>query len=295
MKEQRLSWDDLRLVLAVAQAGSLAGAARRLGISRATVFRRLAAIEAELGVKLFERTRAGYAPTPAGEDAAAAAERIQDEVHGVERRVAGRDVRPSGTVRVTTTDTLLSGLLSPVFAAFRHACPEITLEVSVSNAVFDLSKREADVAIRPSSSPPEVLIGRRVGTIAQAVYAAPGWRERADDLAWVGPDRRMGYRPLERWMHAQGADARCGYRVDTLLGLFAAARAGIGAAVLPCYLADDERDLVRLGGRIDELATDLWLLTHPDLRDTARIRAFSSFVATSIEALHARLAGDAHR
>ncbi|ONX33914.1 LysR family transcriptional regulator, partial [Burkholderia cenocepacia] len=176
MKEQRLSWDDLRLVLAVAQAGSLAGAARRLGISHATVFRRLAAIEAELGVKLFERTRAGYAPTPAGEDAAAAAERIQDEVHGVERRVAGRDVRPSGTVRVTTTDTLLSGLLSPVFAAFRHACPEITLEVSVSNAVFDLSKREADVAIRPSSSPPEVLIGRRVGTIAQAVYAAPGWR-----------------------------------------------------------------------------------------------------------------------
>lgn len=115
MNEQRLSWDDLRLVLAVAQAGSLAGAARRLGISHATVFRRLAAIEAELGVKLFERTRAGYAPTPAGEDAAAAAERIQDEVHGVERRVAGRDVRPSGTVRVTTTDTLLSGLLSPVF------------------------------------------------------------------------------------------------------------------------------------------------------------------------------------
>ncbi|MEC4771409.1 LysR family transcriptional regulator [Burkholderia cenocepacia] len=295
MNEQRLSWNDLRLVLAVAQAGSLAGAARRLGISHATVFRRLTAIEAELGVKLFERTRAGYAPTPAGEDAAGAAERIQDEVHGVERRVAGRDVRPSGTVRVTTTDTLLSGLLSPVFASFRRACPEITLEVSVSNAVFDLSKREADVTIRPSSSPPDALIGRRVGTIAQAVYVAPGWRERVDDLEWVGPDRQMGYRPLEQWMHAHGADARCGYRVDTLLGLFAAARAGIGAAVLPCYLADGERDLVRLGGRIDELATDLWLLTHPDLRATARIRAFSSFVATSVNALSARLAGHEHR
>ncbi|WP_105133038.1 LysR family transcriptional regulator [Burkholderia sp. BE12] len=290
MNEQRMSWDDLRLVLAVAQAGSLGGAARRLGVSHATVFRRLAAIEAALRVRLFERTRTGYAPTSAGADVAAAAERIEDEVLGVERRVAGRDVRPSGTVRVTTTDTLLSGLLSPVFAAFRRACPEIGLDVSVSNAVFDLSKREADVAIRPSSSPPESLIGRRIGTIEQAVYAAPAWGA-CDDIEWVGPDPRMGYRPLEKWMRAQGADTRCAYRADTLLGLFAAARAGIGAAVLPCYLADGDPDLVRIGGRIDALATDLWLLTHTDLRDTARIRAFSSFVATSIDALHTRLAG----
>ncbi|KWF16661.1 LysR family transcriptional regulator [Burkholderia pseudomultivorans] len=291
MDEQRMSWDDLRLVLAVAQAGSLAGAARRLGVSHATVFRRLAALEAGLRVRLFERTRSGYAPTPAGDDVAAAAERIQDEVHGVERRVAGRDVRPSGTVRVTTTDTLLAGLLSPVFAAFRHACPDIALDVSVSNAVFDLSKREADVAIRPSSSPPEWLVGRRIGTIAQAVYATPAWRARGEDLAWIGPDPRMGYRQLDQWMRARGADDRCAYRVDTLLGLFAAARAGIGAAVLPCYLADGDRDLVRIGERIDELATDLWLLTHPDLRDTARIRAFLSFVATAVDALQARLAG----
>lgn len=101
----------------------------------------------------------------------------------------------------------------------------------------------------------------------------------------------MGYRSLEQWMCAQGADARCAYRVDTLLGLLAAAREGLGAAVLPCYLVDGDRDLVRIGGRIDALATDLWMLTHPDLRKTARIRAFSSFVAASIDTLQARLAG----
>ncbi|WP_323120482.1 LysR family transcriptional regulator [Burkholderia alba] len=291
MDEQRMSWDDLRLVLAVVQAGSLAGAARRLGISHATVFRRLTAIETGLRVKLFERTRTGYVPTLAGQDAATAAERIQDEVHGVERRVAGRDARPSGIVRVTTTDTLLAGLLSPVFAAFRQSFPEIALEVLVSNAVFDLSKREADVAIRPSSAPPDTLIGRRIGVVAQAVYAAPTLRVRGGDLEWVGPHERMGYWPLEKWMREQGVDARCAYRVDTLLGLFTAARAGIGAAVLPCYLADGDRDLVRIGDRIDVLATDLWLLTHPDLRDTARVRALSSFVATSIDTLQARLAG----
>lgn len=291
MNEQRMSWDDLRLVLAVSRTGSLAGAARLLGTSHATVFRRLSAIETGLRVRLFERTRTGYVPTPDGEDVAAAAARIQDEVNGIERRVVGRDARPLGTVRVTTTDTLLSGLLSPLFAAFRRAYPEIALEVSVSNTVFDLSKREADVAIRPSSSPPGTLIGRQIGTIAQAIYATPAWRARGDDLEWIGPDPKMGYRSLEQWMCAQGADARCAYRVDTLLGLLAAAREGLGAAVLPCYLVDGDRDLVRIGGRIDALATDLWMLTHPDLRKTARIRAFSSFVAASIDTLQARLAG----
>lgn len=279
MSEQTLHWDDLRVVKAIAKAGSLSGAGRRLGVSHATVFRRLNAVERRLGVALFERSRTGYSPTPAGEDLAAVAVRVETEVLGAERRVAGRDLKLSGNIRVTTTDTLLMGLLSPIFADFQRAHPKIILEVAVSNQLFSLSQRDADVAVRPSQAPPDHLVGRRVGSIAQAIYA------RADNPpdAWVGPDRHLGYAALDAWMSANGANERCRYRVDTMLGMLAATREGLGRAVLPCYLADAEPALARLGEPIPELATDLWLLTHPDLRRVVRIRSFMAFVA---DALH---------
>jgi len=296
---RQLQWDDLRVVLAIAEAGTLSGAGRRLGLSHATVFRRLGDIEGRLGVKLFDRGRAGYAPTPAGEAAGAAARRVEREVLDIERRVVGQDLRPSGTVRVTTTDTLLAGLLSAIFRDFDRAHPDIDLEVAVSNQLFSLSRREADVAVRPAGSPPETLVGRRVGTIALAVYAprdlvAEGPAEAANDIPgadWIGPDEGMAYRDLERWMAARGLDPRCRCRVDSLFGIFALAREGAGLAVLPCYLAEGEARLARLGDPIPELATDLWLLTHPDLRRTARIRAFLDFVAKAMQDRRAVLAG----
>ena len=294
-----LKWDDLRLVLAIAGAGTLSGAGRRLGTSHATVFRRLGQVERRLGARLFDRAKTGYSPTLAGEAIAAAARRIEGEVLEVERRVAGQDLRPSGTVRATTTDTLLAGLLSPIFADFRRACPDIALQVVVSNALFDLSRREADVALRPSEAPPESLVGRKVGTIAQAVYgarnlvAAGGGAPDFQAAEWIGPDERMVYRPLERWLAARGLTGRCRYAVDSVFGMLAAARDGAGLAVLPCYLADGDARLARIGGTIPELATDLWLLTHADLRKTARVRAFLDFVAAAVADRRDRLMGRA--
>jgi len=283
-----LPWDDLRVVLAIASAGSLSGAGRALRVSHATVFRRLKEIEARLGVSLFVRGRGGYTPTVAGEEMAAAARRIEDEVAAVERRVAGRDLRPSGVVRVTTTDTLLVGGLSEMFAAFREAYPDISLEVAVSNRPFNLSRREADVALRPVTAPPDTLVGRKVGTIQQAVYITrdrmPEAASRGDvtGLAWIGPDDAMPYRALSAWMAGRGVAARCAYRVDTVLGMYAAVCAGAGAAVLPCYLGEGDARLVRIGNPIPDLATDLWLLTHADLRKVGRVRAFTAFVAAAV-------------
>lgn len=289
MSEQHLPWDDLKTVLAIAQAGSLSGAARALGVSHATVFRRLGAIERRLGVQLFDRGRAGYTPTSAGEDVAVAAARIESEVVGIERRVAGRDRLPSGTLRVTTTDTLLNGLLSPILARFRHQYPEIALEITVSNVLLSLSRRQADVAVRPTQSPPENLVGRRVGSVIQAVYGARAAFADAGTrppdpgtLDWIGPDETLWYRQLEAWMRERGLDARCRYRVDSLQGMQAGVRDGIGVAVLPCYLGDADERLIRLGEPLPELAHDLWLLTHPDLRRVERIRVFMEFVATAV-------------
>ncbi|RAR63013.1 LysR family transcriptional regulator [Onishia taeanensis] len=297
MDEQNVRWDDLRVVLAIHAAGSLSGAARRLGLSHATVFRRLDGIERRLGVSLFVRGRRGYTPTPAGEDMAATGARVEREVLGAERRVAGRDLRLSGTLRVTTTDTLLAGLLAPLLADFRRMHPDIVLEVAVSNQLYNLTRRDADVAVRPSSTPPEMLVGRRIGEIAQAVY---GSREcQANNAAeqdwhgldWVGPDAQLGYSALEAWMEHQAVAATCRYRLDSMLGMFSAVREGAGVAVLPCYLADADSRLVRLSEPLAELSTDLWLLTHPDLRRVARIRAFLDFIAEAVIERQERMSG----
>lgn len=283
-----LHWDDLRVVLAIAEAGSLAGAGRRLERSHATVFRRVGEIERRLGVRLFERARSGYTTTVAGDEIVAAAGRVEAEVQELERSIAGQDLRPSGTVRVTTTDTLLARVLSPMLVDFLGAYPDIALEIVVPSEVFNLSKREADVAIRPARDPPESLVGRRVGTIEQAIYVPRDWLGAGDPdlhaVDWIGPDDTMGYRLLDRWMVARGYDARCRLRVDTLAGALAAARDGGGATALPCYLGDSDPGLGRVGAPLPALATDLWLLTHPDLRRSARIRAVLDFVEPRLRA-----------
>lgn len=289
----KFDWNDLNLVHAICESGSLSGAARRLSVSHATVYRRLADVEDRFGVRLFDRRRGGYTPTPAGEEVASVASRIAEDVFQVERRLAGRDLRPSGIVRVTTTDTLFFGLLSSILDSFRQAYPEIALEVALSNEPFNLSRREADIAIRPASDPPESLIGRRIGQIAQAPYIRKDRFDAAapDAVPWIGPDARMGYPPLQRWMERQGHDARCHYRIDSMLGMAAAIRDGAGAGVLPCYLGDGEPALRRLHPPIDDLATDLWILTHPDLRGIARMKAFSDHVAGAVRGSESSLAG----
>lgn len=293
----KLHWDDLKIVLAIFESGSLSGAGRELGLSHATVFRHLGDIEARLGVRLFDRAKSGYTPTPAGEEAAAAAGRIHNQVVDVERRIAGRDLRPRGTVRVTTTDTLLAGLLSPIFTGFSKQYQDISLEIAVSNTLFSLSRREADIAIRPTLTPPEPLIGRKIGTIAQGIYASTdlvGKTTGEFDIQhadWIGPDERMAYHALDNWMAEQAVTSSCRYRVDTLFGMYAAVRDGTGVAVLPCYLGEGDKGLTRVSGLLPGLSTDLWLLTHTDLRKTARVRAVMDFVADAVKRQQSRLGG----
>lgn len=288
MNEQLNSWDDLRFVLAVARGGSLSAAARALQVSHPTVFRRINQIERQLGVRLFDRGQSGYTPTAAGEELAALAGRVEADVRIIERQIAGRDLRPSGTVRVTTTDTLLIGLLSGHFAHFRQNFPEIELEVAISNEVFSISRRDADVAIRPSRDVPDELLGRRLSGIAMAIYVprelstgrAP--TEDPTDGPWVGLDASLSYHPLARWLKTSGRDRQVVYRVNSMLGCCDAVRSGLGVGVLPCYLGDRAQELTRFGAPIEALSSELWLLTHPDLRRTARIRAFLDFLDTAL-------------
>jgi DNA-binding transcriptional LysR family regulator len=283
-----LDWDDLRYVLAVANAGSLAGAAHHLGVNHTTVLRRVSAFEKRLGVRLFERLPTGYVLTAGGEELIAGARHIDDTVATLERKLAGRDLRLSGTVRVTTTDTLMASILPEILAEFRTAHPGIQTEIALSNLMLNLTKRDADVAIRPAKHPPETLLGRRVAKVAFAIYGSPHYlarRRNPGDLAahqWVGPDDSLADTSVAQWMRSELAESEIALRADSLLALRQAAQAGLGLAALPCYLADASRDLVCVHGPIAAMETALWILTHEDLRHTARIRAFIEFAARAL-------------
>lgn len=275
----RLDWNDYETVLLIADAGSLSKAAHLAGSSHPTMFRKINAVEEKLGVRLFERFRTGYQPTAAGEELVSVARRIAEITNDTERRLSGQDLRPSGVVRVATTDTLLFGLLAREIAHFRQLEPEITLDIVVSNEITDLSLREADIAIRPTLSPDDHLVGRKLGLVRQAVYAHHtldvGGKPRLPwkTLPWVGPSPSMTYGQLHAWMRKEACDEQCVCRLDSVLAMYAAVRSGVGVAVLPCYIADADTELMRLGNPLDDVAVGLWLLTHPDLRHTARVRA----------------------
>lgn len=264
-------WEDYRYVLAIAETGSLSGAARALGVNHATVYRRLEKLESRFGERLFAREAGGYSVTPAGAMIAERAAQMRDVVADAERQLLGRSDALIGTLRLTTTDVLLSAVM-PVMASFRRSYPGLILEISTSSECHNLTRRDADIALRPTFVPPEHWVGKPLGTISQAVYTAAS-AIMCDETPWVGPDAAMGYRTLERWMKSEKLDERVGFRADSTLGMASAIRAGVGQGVLPCYLADTLAGLERVGDPIPELATPLWLLTHPDMRRAASVRA----------------------
>ncbi|GHB15041.1 LysR family transcriptional regulator [Salinicola rhizosphaerae] len=273
-------WDDFRVVLAIAEAGSLAGAARTLGVNHATVYRRLEKLEARVGIRLFERAVGGYSATSAGETVVERARRMRDAAAEAERLLLGQTTSLTGTLRLTTTDALLN-VAMPVLGDYRRAHPGIVLEVSTSTERQNLTRRDADVALRPTFSPPEHWVGKSLGEIPQAVYA-PRSMVVETTTPWVGPDAAMGYRTLERWMTDQGLADCVSLRADATLGMASAIRAGLGQGVLPCYLADSMPDLRRVGAPIEALAIPLWLLTHPDMRRAASVRALFEALATGL-------------
>jgi DNA-binding transcriptional LysR family regulator len=254
------------------------------------VFRRLGQLEDELGVKLFERHRTGYALTPAGEEMTALATRMEEDVSTFARKLAGQAVSPAGELRVTTNDTLLVHLLTPLFARFCAGCPDIRLDVVLANQALNLSKRDADVAIRATDNPPENLVGRRAATIAWAIYGRavdfphsppPGLADLVE-RPWVALGDNLSMLRAARFVRERVSSERIVYKVNTVLGLAEAVEAGIGIGPLPCFIADARPALVRLAPPNPDFATGLWLLTHPDLRQSARVRAFLDFIAVEV-------------
>ncbi len=295
MSQHDASWDDYRTVLAIAETRSLSGAAHRLGVNQSTVFRRLGALEERIGTRLFDRQRSGYTATTAGDEMVELARRMGDEITNFERRLTGLDTRPQGLLRLATNDTFLVHLLPDILARFRKAYPGIMVEVLVGNQALNLAKREADVAIRATASPPDTLVGRRLAANHWGVYGPKGKGKLTRDCFrehdWVGFSPGMGAPSIARWVEENVGFDRVGLRIDTVLGIAEAVAAGAGLAILPCFIAKTVPQIEAITDEVINFGFGIWILTHPDIRNTARVRAFMDFAGNEIARLRQQIEG----
>lgn len=290
-------WETLRTVLAITRTRGLSGAARELGVEHSTVFRRLQQLEAQLGVRLFDRLRGGYLATAAGEVVAEAALQMEHAALDAERRVAGADTRLQGVIRVASSELLSAGLLTRVLEEFLRAHADIDIELIVSNQHADLSRREADLALRATATPPPELLGRQLAQVDYAIYAPMQWSQwpgTAAELAaarWLGLDHSLGHLQIAQWMRTQHPGVRVALRSDSLAALIKAVAAGSGIAVLPRFAAAQDIGVRQISAPLPEVHMPIWLLTHPDSRSNARVRALSQFLTERIPSeLHQILA-----
>ena len=280
-----VNWDDLRILIAAAKSGSLAAAARELGVKHTTVGRRLDALEEALGARLFLRDRTGLSLTGSGAEVVRQAAEIAQLVAIIERTASGPDGGVSGTVRLTTSESF-TGFLVRRLARLRARYPELVVEVLTTNARVDLLSRKADLALRfmPTSEPD--LMQRRVGEMGWALYASQqyltehGRPQTATELAGhqvVGYDAPMSGVPGAVWLAEHASDAQTVLRADSLVAVLNATAMGMGVSVLPCFLASVDATLVRLTPEV--LGTRVaWLVAHPDVARIPRVRAVIDFV-----------------
>lgn len=288
-----IEWSDLQIFLAVERGGSARVAAQTLKCSHSTVSRRLAQLERQLGAALFDRTPEGLVLSASGARILATAQRIEAETFELERSVSGSDIRLQGTIRLTVPPPLASHLLLPHLEWFRATYPEIEIEVISTYANSDLSRRDADIAIRFSRSPDQHLVGRGLPPFRDAIYAAPTyisqhWGRRGCSAAWISwPDTGLF---KKRVAHSIYAQQPIRWRLPTLTIQAEAARREMGMVLLPCLMGDRDAVLVRVPGSELFDGRSGWILTHPDLRRMERVRVFAKFLADAVQS-EAKLVG----
>lgn len=289
-------WESVKTLAEVARTGTVRQAAAALGVHHSTVSRRIEQLESRLGARLFERHPEGYVPTPAGESLIEVARTFADRMAGVTARLAGGDTRPEGRVVLTMPTPLAVTAFAPRLHELAAAYPRIELELRTGMAFLDLSRHEADVAVRLGDDPTDTLVGKRLFAYSQSVYASPDYlathdlRAEPEHGCWLGWDSADGEYPS--WSIGTGFE-----RVP-VRGVFpelevqiAAARGGLGLAMLPCLLGDGEPGLVRATEAPPIASREVWLLVHPDQRRVARVSAVMGFAERVLRDLEPAIRG----
>lgn len=288
---QMNNWDDLKYVLAVSRNGGVSGAARALGVNHTTVSRRISNAESCLGVRLFDRLSSGFKLTEDGAEVILHAIDVERNIADLELKVASRDQKLSGELVVTAPEILIQQHLAGVFSDFISLYTEVDLKVVSSNETLNLHRREADVAIRVSDKPDDVLFGKRCIKQNRAFYASEDYYQRKVDnhsgctseiefeyvnFSWWGksiPDSFLSVYPKSRLV--------AGF--NDMVALYGGVKAGMGVSLLPCFIGETDPSLIRFAKCSSKTYRDIWVLTHPDLKNVERVRRFMSFVGDALK------------
>ncbi|MEO1028749.1 MAG: LysR family transcriptional regulator [Pseudomonadota bacterium] len=290
----QISWDDWRIVRAIASTGTTSAAAKQLKLNQSTVFRRITQLESVLGVRLFERDKRGFRLSPEGEAILPDVDKLHRITTDIERQVLGFDDRPEGEVKMSVNATVLRILLSKSLRKFRDQYPNISLRLDVSDRLANLKEREADLVIRGSNDPDPNLFGRKIMRLAYAIYAGTDWidedlRTRGlsmdlTSLDWIGYQGGLTITAPATWMRENLPGIRTGVSASDVESMVALAADGHGCAVLPRFMADPHPGISPISETIPGLYTELWVLTHQDLRKTARVSALMKCVIDAVRA-----------
>lgn len=275
------NWDDARFVLALARTGTIRGAAKSLAVNHTTVSRRIAALEKHLSARLFEQTPSGYVMTASGRIINQAAEGMEDLLLGSQKRIEGADTELTGDVHIHIPD-IFDDWVCERLAQFSQQHPKLKIHLSSETAVADLARREADIALRFTQTPPQDMVGQKVWQLPVAVYASTDFDiDASKSLAsypWVRWAPAYGQSPVEQWTDKASDGAPTVSRVTTYKTLSCLIRNGAGIGCLTPWFAEDDPKLKRITPIIEEAELDVWLLIHPDLRGIKRIKALKDLL-----------------
>lgn len=284
---------ELQVVLALARTGTLAAAGERLGVDASTVFRSVQRMERGLGQPLFQRGRTGWQPGELGQALAAHAETIEATLEAARADAQLQPQALTGSLRITSTDTVMHGLVAPALQALHARHPGLVFELATGNELASLTRRDADIAVRATKKPPPHLVGRALGPIRIALYAPrkpalqKGLPRRFEDVTeaspWIGIDDALPEHPSVLWRRRHFPKAQPAWRVNSLLTVLELVALGLGLGVLPMFLAQQHPGLRPLTGALDDAQTELWLLTHPQARHLRRVSAVYAHLAEAVK------------
>lgn len=286
--QYRLAAADLEVVLALTRGTTLAAAGERLGLDASTVFRSLQRLERHLGRALFERTRSGYRPNELAAQLAVHAEELEVALESARSSLEQAPTQVSGSVRITTTDTILHGLVAPALRDLKQTHPLLHFDLHTGNELANLTRRDADLALRATKRPPQHLVGRNVGPIRVALYAArqrgaPRWADvQAGRADWIAVDDALPEHPSVLWRKRHFPKVVPRYRVASIQSLLELTALGLGVGILPIFLGSRRSDVTPLTEALDDAETELWLLTHPEARHLRRVAVTYAHLAQTL-------------
>lgn len=288
-----MNWDDLRFFLALAREGSVSGAGRALGVKHTTVARHIQALEDRLDTRLFDRSPDGYAMTQAAENIFNRAVEIEALTQSVDREAFGMDAQLAGPLSLTASKIVSERLIIPQLGTFTSAFPNINLRLVTTTVLTNLAARDADVAVRMTPKPPDYLIGRDVMPLQYGIYGTPKTLKNlsgsVDVILFEGDDE------FPIWVTDNFRNPRVVIRTDTVSSMAIATRNHIGVSRMPCFIGDSDTRLRRLDVQLQPSDWRVWILSHVDLRATARVRVCRDFLFEIIEQQRPLIQGENSR